>query len=67
VGALAAAGVAEEDARWYATEAEAGRVVVTVHAADGAAAREILHAHGAGTRESSETAIPGNALPATPY
>jgi hypothetical protein len=75
-GALAGLGVAEEDARWYQSELEAGRVVVTVRAADGEAARGVLFRHGAVNRpapatdnrpHSDETAIPGNALPATPY
>ncbi|HUR53421.1 MAG TPA: general stress protein [Gemmataceae bacterium] len=72
VGALAGAGVPEDEAQWYVDEAAKGRVVVTVRAADGAAARDILARHG-GVDQSSppgpahETAIPGNALPATPY
>ena len=72
MGGLAGLGVPEDDARWYAGELEAGRVVVTVHAADGSAARDVLCAHEAGQRTTdeatrSETAIYGNALPATPY
>ncbi len=72
MGGLAGLGVPEDDARWYASELEAGRVVVTVHAADGSAARDILRAHEAGQRTTagatqSETAVHGNALPATPY
>lgn len=72
MGGLAGLGVPEDAAQWYAGELEAGRVVVTVHAPDGAAARDILLAHGAGERAPaekarSETAVYGNALPATPY
>jgi hypothetical protein len=74
VGGLAGLGVPEDDAKWYADELEAGRVVVTVHGADGAAARDILSGHGATGRAgarpaagTADTAIPGNALPATPY
>jgi hypothetical protein len=78
VGALAGAGVPEDDAQWYMDEAAQGRVVVTVRAADGDAARDILDRHGGADRHgdadhdelpgpSPETAIPGNALPATPY
>jgi hypothetical protein len=75
VGALAGLGVPEEDARWYQSELEAGRVVVTVRAENGVAAQEILNRHGAldGPRPrpagptDAELSIPGNALPATPY
>lgn len=81
VGALAGLGVAEDDARWYQSELEAGRVVVTVRAADGTAARDILDRNGACNRPDARTAdsadapdaldpdraVPGNALPATPY
>lgn len=65
VGALAGLGVPEEDARWYASELEGGRVVVTVRG-DATGAGEILHAHAA-ARPPSGTATYGNALPATPY
>jgi hypothetical protein len=71
LGAMAALGLPEDEANWYAAEAEAGRVVVTVHAPNSDAARDILARHGAtyaprqGT--SHGTAIEGNALPATPY
>lgn len=73
VGALIGLGIPEEDAKWYVSELEAGRVVVTVRAGDGAKARRIMSAHGANNlrgesdRSSEETSIPGNALPATPY
>lgn len=66
VGGLVGLGVPEEDARWYAAEAEAGRVVVTVHDAE-PTAREILNRHGAANPDSARAAVPGNALPATPY
>jgi len=66
VGALVGAGIPEEDAQWQTSELEAGRVLVTVRAADSAHARRILDEHGA-TNRPSETAIPGHALPATPY
>lgn len=65
VGALAQMGMPEDDANWYTTEAQAGRVVVTVRGAN--AARDILDRHGATRRPGAETAIPGNAVPATPY
>jgi hypothetical protein len=75
VGALAGMGVPEDDARWCQSELEAGRVVVTVRAADGARAKDILDRHGSTSRPAPRTtdgpdedmAIPGNALPATPY
>lgn len=67
VGALVGLGVSEEDARQYASELETGRVVVTVRTANVAAARNIMNAHGAFHRAAADTAIPGNALPATPY
>jgi hypothetical protein len=75
VGALAGMGVPEEDARWCQSELEAGRVVVTVRAADGVRAKEILDRNGSAGRPAARTAegpdeemaIPGNALPATPY
>jgi hypothetical protein len=72
VGALAGMGVPEEDARWYQSELEAGRVVVTVRAENGVAAQEILNRHGALDRPrpgpaDADLSIPGNALPATPY
>jgi hypothetical protein len=75
VGALVGLGVPEEDAKWYVSELQAGRVIVTVRAASGEEARNILEQHGAinlrhnreGEPHSDETAIPGNALPATPY
>ncbi|WP_439627072.1 general stress protein [Gemmata sp.] len=66
VGGLAGLGVPEEDARWYAGELEAGRVVVTVRGGDSTRAAEVLHAHAA-VRPPAGTAIPGNALPVTPY
>jgi hypothetical protein len=71
VGGLAGLGVPEEDARWYSSELEAGRVVVTVRTERGEVAREILRQHGANNlpkpATSDSTAIDGNALPATPY
>jgi hypothetical protein len=71
VGALAGLAVPEDEAQWYASELEAGRVVVTVRAENAAAAQDILNGHGTTRRPtrqpSDETAIPGNALPATPY
>lgn len=66
-GALVGLGISEDDARHYASELETGRVVVAVRTADGAVARDIMHAHGASHRPTADTAIPGNALPATPY
>lgn len=47
VGGLAGLGVPEEDARRYQAEAEAGRVLVTVHHVDGRAAeaRSVLARH----------------------
>lgn len=66
VGGLAGAGVPEEDARWYAGELEAGRVVVTVRGGDATRAGQILHDHAAG-RPPSGNAVYGNGLPATPY
>lgn len=47
VGGLAGLGVPEEDARRYQAEAEAGRILVTVHNAEGRAteARSILARH----------------------
>jgi hypothetical protein len=66
VGGLIGLGIPEEEAHWYASELEAGRVVVTVQDA-GTAAGEILNTHGAKSRSSPSTAVPGNALPATPY
>lgn len=76
VGALVGMSIPEEEAKWYASELEAGRVIVTVRAANGEEARNVLSRNGAlnlpepphstDTR-SDETAIPGNALPATPY
>ena len=72
LGALAGAGVPEDDARWCAAEAARGRVVVTVRGADGEAARDILARHGGRDQTSPpgpspESAVPGNALSATPY
>lgn len=80
VGALAGMGVPEEDARWYASELEGGRVIVTVRGGDAERAGEILHDQAAGRppsgaavygraagRAPGDTAIPGNGLPATPY
>ncbi|MDY3551964.1 general stress protein [Gemmata sp. JC717] len=67
VGALVGLGVSEEDARHYATELEAGRVVVTVRTANAALARDVMNRHGAFHRSLADNAIPGHALPATPY
>jgi hypothetical protein len=67
VGALAGLAVPEEEARWHASELEAGRVVVTVRTANPALVRNVLDEHGAFKRPTDETAIPGNALPVTPY
>ncbi len=67
VGGLAGLGVPEDDAKWYAGELEAGRVVVTVRAADATMAGEILHAQTTGGRAPSDTTAYGTGLPATPY
>jgi hypothetical protein len=70
VGALAGLGVPEEDAKWYTSELEAGRVVVTVRAARGDDARRILDEAGAVNRPapvSHEGHVNGNAVQATPY
>ena len=76
VGGLIGLGIPEGDAQWYVAEVEAGRVVVTVRSENGALARDILDRHGGMRRArtdaaadalSAETAIPGNAIPATPY
>lgn len=67
VGGLIGLGVPEEDARWYAAEAEAGRVVVTVRGESVTTAQDILDRHGATRPDSSRTAVPGNATAATPY
>lgn len=47
IGGLAGLGVPEDDAKWYASETEAGRVVVTVRGADAGLARDILRDNGA--------------------
>lgn len=76
VGALVGMSIPEEEAKWYASELEAGRVIVTVRAANGEEARNILSRNGAlnlpepkhsADQQSDETSIPGNSLPATPY
>jgi hypothetical protein len=76
VGGLIGLGIPEGDAQWYVAEVEAGRVVVTVRGESGALARDILDRYGAMRRPqadaatgalSAETAIPGNAVAATPY
>ena len=74
VGGLVGLGIPEGDAQWYVSEVEAGRVVVTVRAENGALARDILDRYGSMRRPSSpgpalpaDAAIPGNAVPATPY
>jgi hypothetical protein len=67
VGALAGLGVAEEDARWYVAELEAGRVVVTVRAASSDVAQDILNRNGVVNRPPAKTSVPGNAVQATPY
>lgn len=73
MGAMAGLGVPEDDAKWYASELEAGRVVVTVRAAHGEVARDILDRCGAvhtppGARSASDhRAVDGNAVEATPY
>ena len=69
-------GIPEGDAQWYVAEVEAGRVVVAVRGENGDHARDILERYGGMRRPraeaatdalSDETAIPGNAVPATPY
>ncbi|HVL15035.1 MAG TPA: hypothetical protein VM529_20860 [Gemmata sp.] len=76
VGGLIGLGIPEADAQWYVEEVEAGRVVVTVRGGSGDHAQEILDRHGANRRPpenppaapgDDDNAIPGNALPATPY
>jgi hypothetical protein len=73
VGSLVGLGIPEGDAQWYVAEVEAGRVVVTVRAEDGALARDILDRYGSIRRPATpgpttpDAAIPGNAVPATPY
>ena len=75
MGGLAGLGVPEDDAQFYANEVGAGRVLVTVRAADSDAAGRILQAEGASSRPGATaarrteatTAVPGNGLPATPY
>jgi hypothetical protein len=73
MGAMAGLGVPEDDAKWYAAELEAGRVVVTVRAADGAAARDVLDRCGAVNRPPArghatrDEHVDGNAVEATPY
>jgi hypothetical protein len=74
VGMLAGLGVAEEDARWYQSELEAGRVVVTVRAASSDVAQDILDKCGAvnrpkpaRTHATRDEHIDGNAVQATPY
>ena len=46
VGALVGWGVSEEDARFYESEVQAGRFVVTVECGQGDDARDIIHRHG---------------------
>lgn len=67
VGGLAGLGVPEDEARYYESEVGAGRVLVTVRAADPDGAGRILQAEGAKLRRDTTAAVPGNALPATPY
>jgi|SRR5262245_13188871 len=66
MGGLIGLGIPEDDTRWYVSELEAGRVVVTVRAAKSDVAQNILNQHGAINRPPAGS-IPGNALPATPY
>lgn len=65
MGGLAGLGVPEEDARFY--ESGAGRRLVTARADDPNHAGRILQAEGAKLRRDATAAVPGNALPATPY
>ncbi|HEY1189247.1 MAG TPA: hypothetical protein VGE74_16465 [Gemmata sp.] len=67
MGGLAGLGVPEDEAQFYASAIEAGRVLVTVRAADPDAAGRILQSEGAKCRPENTAAIPGNALSATPY
>ena len=53
IGAFAGMGVSEEDARWYASEVQAGRVVVTVRGSNGTAAQDILDRQGAVNRPAT--------------
>ncbi|MBY0395775.1 MAG: hypothetical protein K2X91_04795 [Thermoleophilia bacterium] len=72
VGALIGAGVPDEEARYYESEFEAGRLIMTVEAGTrGREAATILHDHGAydvhsrrdGGRLGAATAVrPGNTL-----
>lgn len=67
VGGLAGLGVPEDEARYYAGELEAGRVLVTVRAADPDDAGRVLQTEGGRLRrDGAAAAVPGNALPATP-
>ncbi|QJW99088.1 hypothetical protein [Frigoriglobus tundricola] len=52
VGGLAGLGVPEEDAKWYADELEAGKVLVTVRATDGSTAREIIGNYGGSAKRA---------------
>jgi len=64
---LCGLGISENDAKWCASELDTGHVLVTVFATNGQYAKSILARHGAIDRHTRETAIPGHALPATPY
>jgi hypothetical protein len=68
VGGLIGLGVPEEDARRYQAEAEAGRILVTVHRAEGRAAeaRSILARH-ATPAGGPGVGTYGTGVQATPY
>ncbi len=69
VGGILGAGVPEDHARIYEGELQAGRVLVTVHPADGQedAAREVLRRHGGVPHGQPDIGIYGTGVPATPY
>ncbi|HSQ54542.1 MAG TPA: hypothetical protein VLM40_02265 [Gemmata sp.] len=76
IGAFAGLGIPEPAAKWYASEVEAGRVVVTVRGEKGLMAQEIIDRYGSLPKPEPEppasvptdgTEIYGNAVPATPY
>ena len=69
LGALVGLGFPEDHGRWYESEVQAGRTIVTIHDADERAedAREILRKHGATIREPSLVGTYGTGLPATPF